>query len=124
MKNKQIIIRDFREPDFDAVVEIVKKSHEEPTNISLRSKQEFQKLLPEFSDFLVAEVDGLVDGLLTAFNHNSKYSSPWFDRTVRLAKLRNWTSYLYIDTCAVSENHRKKGIMLKLQDELIARNKN
>ena len=124
MKKTTIVIRDFRQADLDAVVDIVKKSHEEPTNISLRSKQEFQKLLPEFSDFLVAEIDGIIAGLLTTFNQNSKYSSPWFDRTVRLAKLRNWKSYLYVDTCAVSENYRRKGIMLKLGDELIALHKN
>lgn len=124
MMQEGIAIRDFRKTDLDKVADIIRKSYEEPTNISLRSKEELQALLSEFRDFIIAEADGSVVGFLTTFNHTSNYSSPWFDRTVNLAKQRKWRSYLYIDTCAVSADFRRKGIMLKLVGTLLDRHRN
>lgn len=121
---ESIIIRDFRKSDLDEVAEIIRKSYEKPTNICLRSKDELQVLLPEIRDFIIAETDGSAVGFLITFDHASKHSSPWFDQTVSLAKKRRWKSYLYIDTCAVLEGFRRRGIMLKLVDTLLAKHKN
>jgi len=107
---KQIHIRDATEADRHELHRLNQNSLPHVSSVSL---EEFDYLLSDSVYARIAEVSGVLGGVLLAFDPLAAYDSPnflWFRE--------HYESFAYIDRIIVSSHARRKGVASLLYDDL------